>query len=48
MLRSFRQRRRAKKERTSAEELTPEQVDERERLRDQQSPMKAKWGFFPK
>ena len=51
MLRGYRKRRAAKKER-NARELAEEygHVDpaELQHLRDQLSPVKGKWGFFPK
>jgi hypothetical protein len=45
-LRRFAERRRGKVERDR--ELSPAEVAELKRLRDEQSPFRAKWGFFPK
>jgi hypothetical protein len=38
----------ARKKRKRTDDLTPAELAERERLREQQSPFRARWGFFPK
>lgn len=51
MLRGLRRRRAARKERKRreyAERLGQIDPSELQELRDQQSPVKAKWGFYPK
>ena len=40
--------RRERKAREEAERLAQLDPEELQRLRDLQSPVKAKWGFFPK
>ena len=53
MFRVFRKRRAGKVRRwrvldRNTEGLSPGEQAELERLREQQSPFRAKWGFFPK
>jgi hypothetical protein len=47
-LRKWRSDRRERKRREEAERLGEISPEELERLRDLQSPVKAKWGYYPK
>jgi hypothetical protein len=47
-LRKWRSERRERKRRPEVERLGQTSPEELERLRDLQSPVKAKWGYFPK
>jgi hypothetical protein len=47
-LRRWREERRARKRRKEAERLGQISPEELEALRDLQSPVKAKWGYYPK
>ncbi len=44
----LRRRLAVRRKRKRTDDLTPAELAERERLREQQSPFRAKWGFFPK
>ena len=48
MLRVLRRRLATRKAKRRTEDLTPAELAERERLQEQQSPFRARWGFFPK
>jgi hypothetical protein len=47
-LRSWLEKRRARKRRKDAERLGEIGPEEAQRLRDLTSPVKAKWGYYPK
>jgi hypothetical protein len=47
-LRSWLEKRRARKHRKDAERLGEIGPEEAQRLRDLTSPVKAKWGYYPK
>jgi hypothetical protein len=47
-LRRWRKERRARKRRKEAERLEQISPEELQALRDLQSPVKAKWGYYPK
>jgi hypothetical protein len=47
-LRRWRAARNERKQRAYAEKVGHMDPSELERLRDQQSPVRAKWGFYPK
>ncbi len=47
-LRKWRAERSERKRRKEAERLGQTSPEELERLRDLQSPVKAKWGYYPK
>lgn len=47
-VRKWREERRERKLREEAERLGQIDPEELQRIRDLQSPLKAKWGYFPK